>query len=351
MALLGIETSCDETAVALLSLGGEVLSHHIASQATLHESWGGVVPNLAARKHAEILGPLVEKAFKDAGLKPQDLKAAAATAGPGLIGSVMLGLFFTQTLALALDIPFIAINHLEAHGLVPRLNHDVTFPYLLLLISGGHSEFILMKTLGEYQLLGKSLDDALGETFDKVARLLNLGYPGGPLIERVALKGDREAFSLPTPLKGRQGCDFSFSGLKTAVADLIRKERLDVHDGEVKADLAASFQHSVGCVLKDRLGHAILMARRFEPSLQQVVVSGGVAANRMLFNVMAACVEAEGLSLISPPPELCTDNGLMVAWAGLERYRAKAFSSLEFKPRARWPLAEVSLYEASSDVS
>lgn len=343
MAVLGIESSCDETAAAVIDSAGKVLSHQVASQIKDHASWGGVVPQIAARAHAEVLGPLVQKTLQEADFAARDLEAVAATAGPGLVGSVMLGLVFAKTMAAALDKPFLAINHLEGHALLPRLTNDVRFPYLLLLISGGHTQFFVVNDLGSYVLLGQSLDDALGETFDKVGRLLGLPYPGGPHIEKIAQAGNPNAFNLPAPLKGRSGCDFSFSGLKTAVALKVQALQKELQAPQAKADMAASFQHTIGQVLADRLRHAIKMARVHQPNLKTLVISGGVAANRALFQNMEEAAVPLGLQVVTPPPALCTDNGIMIAWAALERYQRGYRSPLSTDARARWPLSKVTL--------
>ncbi|TGW15687.1 tRNA (adenosine(37)-N6)-threonylcarbamoyltransferase complex transferase subunit TsaD [bacterium NHP-B] len=340
MCILGIETSCDETAAAIIDQEGRVLGHTVASQTRTHQQWGGVVPNLAAREHLHTLEPLVTATLKEAQKKPEDLDAIAATCGPGLIGSLLIGATFAKAMALGLKKPFIAINHLEGHALLPCLTHHVTFPYLLLLISGGHTQFTLMHDLGRYETLGESLDDALGEAFDKTARLLGLSYPGGPALEALAKEGNPTRFSLTPPLKGRPGCDFSFSGLKTAVADLVKQCGPHLTES-TRADIAAAFQKTVSVVLVDRLGHAIQRARLSEPSLKTLVISGGVAANRFLFTELQKAATRHDLSVVTPPPALCTDNGIMIAFAGLKRYKQGLFSPLDVEPQARWPLCEV----------
>ena len=339
MPILGIETSCDETAAAVLDLDGTVLGHTVASQTDVHQEWGGVVPNLAARAHLENIRPIVEKTLREAHCQPSDLSAIGVTLGPGLIASLITGVMFAKGMALSLDKPFIAINHLEGHGLLPHLNPGVRFPYLLLLVSGGHSQFVLMRALGDYVMLGQSLDDAAGETFDKTARLLGLAYPGGPALETLAQTGDPNRFTFPIPLKDRKGCDFSFSGLKTAVAKTIQT----LHEPylQTKADVAASFQKTIALIFGNRLKNAVKEARRLCPDLDRIVISGGVAANRYLRSALEASSAREGLALIAPPPELCTDNGIMIAYAALLRYKAGLFSPLDMEPRARWPLSEV----------
>jgi len=345
--ILGIETSCDDTAAALITQDGTCLAHKKASQIDVHKAWGGIVPNLAAREHTNLLPPLIEQLFDDAGGAVQDLKAVAATCGPGLIGSLLVGATFGKAVAMGLNIPFLSINHLEAHGLVPLYKTNLTFPYLLLLISGGHTQFFLMRDLEDYHLLGETLDDALGEAFDKVARLLGLGYPGGPALEECAQTGNPQAFSLPAPLKGRPDCNFSFSGLKTAMAQLVtrHKDALADPSSSCQADMAASFQATIGTVLEDRLKYAVTLARKRAPTLAHLVISGGVAANQNLRNRLHKAAQQNSMKLTVPPAEWCTDNGLMVAWAGLMRYKTGRVPALKdalaFEPRARWPLARI----------
>ena len=346
MPLLGIETSCDETAAAILDLDGHVLGHTVASQIQVHQEWGGVVPNLAAREHLKNIRPVIEQTLKEANCSAQDLVAVAATAGPGLIASLITGIMFAKGLAVGLDKPLIAINHLEGHGLLPHLNPGVTFPYLLLLASGGHTQFLFIKTLGDYTLLGQSLDDAAGETFDKTARLLGLTYPGGPALEALAKCRDPDRFHFPIPLKGRPGCDFSFSGLKTAVATTVQTLKPKLTD-QTRADIAASFQKTVGLIFIDRLKGALNQARILCPFLDTLVVSGGVAANSYLRETLMRVCSSENLELKAPPPSLCTDNGVMIAYAGLLRYRESLFTPLDFEPKARWPLSEVTAVDTT----
>lgn len=345
--VLGIETSCDETAAAIVSAQegglGAILGHCIPSQIALHASYGGVVPEVAAREHLDQIDWVVRDVFRQADVSVEDLSGIAVTAGPGLIGGVMVGVMFAKGLALAAQKPLYGINHLEGHGLVPRLSDALGFPYLLLLMSGGHTQFLLVRGVGAYVLLGSTLDDALGETFDKSARCLGLPYPGGPAIEALAKTGDPHRFDLPKPLIRRPGCDFSFSGLKTAVALCAQKQGgAEGMDGQTRADLAASFQETVALVLEDRLKHAVALARMHAPDLTALVLAGGVAANRFLFQRLS---EIADLPVVAPPLELCTDNGVMIAWAGLERQRLGfPEDGLGFSPRPRWPLAEVSIH-------
>ena len=345
MKVLGIETSCDETAVAVVTgttpPQGTILAHQVASQIPLHQVYGGVIPEIASRSHLEVLPSLVSTCLREAQLTLPQIDGIAVTAGPGLIGGVMVGVMYAKALALGLGKPFLAVNHLEGHALTPRLTHQVAFPYLVLLLSGGHSQFLLATDVGHYKLLGTTLDDAVGESFDKAARLLGLPYPGGPEIERLAATGDPKGFPLPKPLVGQEGCMFSFSGLKTALARTVQK--LGSPSGALapqdKADLAASFQETVACILEDRTRRALEKAREHAPDLSTVVLAGGVAANRFLLNRLQNTLT--GTNVIAPPPALCTDNGVMIAWAGLERLSKGLVDGLDVAPRPRWPLEEV----------
>jgi N6-L-threonylcarbamoyladenine synthase len=334
--ILGIESSCDETAAAVLRADGTILAEAVFSQQQEHAAFGGVVPEIAARAHLQHLPGLVVGVMAKAGIGYTDLDAVAATTGPGLIGGLIVGASFAKGVALAHNLPFIAINHLEAHALTVRLpglmqGGAPAFPYLLLLLSGGHCQCVLVEGLGRYRRLGSTLDDAVGEAFDKAAKLLGLPWPGGPHLERLAGSGDPAAVNLPRPLLGRAGCDFSFSGLKTAVARAVAA-------GQARPeDIAASFQAAVAAVLADRAAHALDMA----PGVTALVVAGGVAANgtvRLALNGVAA---ARGLPMLAPPLRYCTDNAVMVAWAGLERLRCGALDPLSHNPRPRWPLTEL----------
>jgi len=334
---MGIETSCDETAVAIVEApagqgpGGTILANAIYSQLTEHSRFGGVVPEIAARAHLERIDGLVEQALGEAGLGLGDLDGIAATGGPGLIGGVMVGIMTAKALAFAHEKPFLAINHLEGHALSVRLTEPVDFPYLLLLVSGGHCQLLTVRGPGDFTRLGTTIDDAVGECFDKTAKLLGLGFPGGPAVERMAKEGDAQRFALPRPMWRKPGCDFSFSGLKTAVRQAV--EKLDPADSRAIADLCASFQRTVGDVLADRCGNALAAA----PSAT-LVVAGGVAANLYLRGRLQAVAARHGAILVAPPVSLCTDNGAMIAWAGIERLRRGWTDALDFKPRPRWPL-------------
>lgn len=286
--------------------------------------------------------PLVAQTLREADISPTALDAVAATTGPGLIGGVIVGATMAKALAYAWGKPFVAVNHLEAHALSARLSDDVAFPFLLLLVSGGHCQLLAVEGVGRYRLYGQTIDDALGEAFDKTARLLGLGYPGGPAVERLAQQGDPNRFALPRPLLGRAGCDFSFAGLKTAVRKFIQAMPAGAADDQRAADLCASFQRVCGDVLIDRSRAAIARFAADFGSCERMVVAGGVAANRYLRGRLEEMLTAEGVTLFLPPPSLCTDNGAMVAWAGLERYRLGQSDPLDTAPRPRWPLTELS---------
>ncbi|MFZ5610471.1 MAG: tRNA (adenosine(37)-N6)-threonylcarbamoyltransferase complex transferase subunit TsaD [Pseudomonadota bacterium] len=337
LVMLGIETSCDETAAALVRADKAVLAHVVLSQLEEHEIYGGVVPEIAARAHAETLTPLIEKAFKESGVALAEVDGIAATAGPGLVGGVIVGLVTAKALALAAAKPLYAINHLEGHALSPRLIADVAFPYLLLLVSGGHCQLLLVEGVGRYRRLGTTIDDAVGEAFDKTAKMLGLGYPGGPAVERAAALGDAGRFALPRPLTDTPGCDFSFSGLKTAVlraAASIADAGGGLADQD-QADLAAGFQAAVADCLADRTAHALARA----PQATALVVAGGVAANQALRARLSDLAHKMDKSFVAPPPWLCTDNAAMIAWAGIERAKAGlAPEGLAAAARARWPL-------------
>lgn len=331
--VLGIESSCDETAAAVVDGERRILSNVVLSQLDEHRPYGGVVPEIAARAHVSHLDGLIRQALAEAGVGLADLSAIAATAGPGLIGGVIVGLTTAKALALASGKPLIGINHLEGHALTPRLVADVPFPYLLLLVSGGHCQLLAVEGVGRYRRLGTTIDDAVGEAFDKTAKLLGLGYPGGPAVERVATGGDPARFALPRPMIGRPGCDFSFSGLKTAVRETLGGLPQPVTDQD-KADLAASFQAVVGAVMVDRTRKAIALM----PAGTPLVVAGGVAANRHLRARLEDLARTFGAPFVAPPLRLCTDNAAMIAWAGVEHFRAGHSDPLDIKPRARWPL-------------
>ncbi len=331
--VLGIETSCDETAAALVRGDGRILAERLASQTAEHAPYGGVVPEIAARAHVSRLDHLIADVMAEAKLPLGEIDAVAATAGPGLIGGLLVGLSTAKAIASILAKPLLAVNHLEGHALSARLVAEVPFPYLLLLVSGGHCQLQLVRGVGRYDRLGTTIDDAVGEAFDKTAILLGLGFPGGPAIERAAVDGRADAYPLPRPMRAREGANFSFSGLKTAVRYLLERE-----PGARPADVAASFQAAVVEVLVDRTRRAIAMARARDGATAHLVVAGGVAANRAIRGAMAELAGSEGLDLVVPPPRLCTDNAVMIAWAGVERLRLGLIDDLSAPARARWPL-------------
>ncbi|HEV2303563.1 MAG TPA: tRNA (adenosine(37)-N6)-threonylcarbamoyltransferase complex transferase subunit TsaD [Stellaceae bacterium] len=339
MIVLGIETSCDETAAAVVALtdrGPEIRANLIAAQFALHRPYGGVVPEIAARAHLDGLDGLVAAALAEAQVGIAELDAIAAAAGPGLIGGLLVGTMMAKGIAWAADKPFIAVNHLEAHALAARLVHPLEFPYLLLLVSGGHCQLVYCAGVGCYTRLGTTLDDAAGEAFDKTAKLLGLGYPGGPAIERAAHGGDPQRFSLPRPMQGREGCDFSFSGLKTAVRHIVAErpalDRCDI------GDLAAAIELAICEALADRTKNAVRWLGRQHPEAGALVVAGGVAANLRLRRRLADLAAGAGLVFVAPPPDLCTDNAAMIAWAGIERLRLGLIDGLDAPARPRWPL-------------
>ena len=343
--ILGLETSCDETAAAIVRRSGdghgELLANVVHSQLTDHAPFGGVVPEIAARAHVQRLDGLIGKAMADADVSFDDLNAVAATAGPGLLGGLLVAMMEGKAIALARGIPFLAINHLEGHALTPRLLAPCAFPYLLLLISGGHTQFQLVEGVGQYTRLGTTIDDALGEAFDKVAKLLGLGYPGGPHLEEAARNGNPTRFDFPRPLKGRDDCNFSFSGLKTAVRETVRK--LGLLSAQDVADVSASFQAAIAETLADRLMRAFAQFKRRHPGASpMLVVAGGVAANAKLRTMLEVECEKAGFELNVPPFHLCTDNAAMIAWAGAERLALGLTDGLDFAARPRWPLDTVS---------
>jgi N6-L-threonylcarbamoyladenine synthase len=338
MIVLGIETSCDETAAAVVTADRRVLSDRILSQLDEHRPFGGVVPEVAARAHLEFLDGLVAEAMAEAAIGFAELDGVAVTGGPGLIGGVIVGVMTAKAIAAVHGLPFLAVNHLEGHALTARLTDDVPFPYLLLLVSGGHCQLLAVEGVASYRRLGTTVDDALGEAFDKVAKMLGLGYPGGPAVERAAETGDPTRFRLPRPMKGRPGCHFSFSGLKTAVKHAVDALPPDPYDAGDVADLCASFQAAAGDAVVDRTANALRRFRDLHPGSDTLVAAGGVAANAFLRARLAALAEIEGVRLITPPQHLCTDNGAMIAWAGIERLRLGLTDPLDFKPRPRWPL-------------
>ncbi len=341
MRVLGIETSCDETAAAVVTGDRCILSNIVLSQTALHRDYGGVVPEIAARAHSVYIAEIIKKALAEAHTGWEEVDAVAATAGPGLIGGVIVGLMTAKGIASALGKPLIAVNHLEGHALTVRLTHDVSFPFLLLLVSGGHCQSLIVEGVGKYQLLGGTLDDALGEAFDKTAKMLGLGYPGGPAVEKRAQEGDPVRFGFPRSMVKRAGCDFSFSGLKTAVFRTVHTLRADgALTEQMVNDICASFQAACGDIMMDRLQHAIVLFKRQYPSAGTVVIAGGVAANQYLRGRLESICEANGMRLVAPPIKLCTDNAAMIAWVGVERFRLGLTDGLNTMPKARWRLGD-----------
>ncbi|MBI4183041.1 MAG: tRNA (adenosine(37)-N6)-threonylcarbamoyltransferase complex transferase subunit TsaD [Proteobacteria bacterium] len=337
--VLGIETSCDETAAAVVSGAREVKAERLLSQLAEHAPYGGIVPEIAARAHLDHLDRLIAEAMAEAAIGYPELAAVAATGGPGLIGGVIVGVMAAKAIAAVAGVPFIAVNHLEGHALTARFTDRLAFPYLVLLVSGGHCQLLGIEGVGRYRRYGTTIDDAVGEAFDKTAKMLGLGYPGGPEIERLAEAGDPARFALPRPMKGRPGCDFSFSGLKTAVrhaiAGLGGAERLGPRE---RADIAASLQEAIVESVADRTANGISAFAADHPRAEALVVAGGVAANTRLRAELATLAAGRGFRLIAPPARLCTDNAVMIAWAGIERLAAGLVDGLDFAPRPRWPL-------------
>ena len=345
VTLLGIETSCDETAAAILRRHADgsvdILSETVRSQIDEHAPYGGVVPEIAARAHADITDQVVARTLEDSGLAASDLDAIAATSGPGLIGGVMVGMMTGKAMALALNKPFIPINHLEGHALSPRLAATCPFPYLLLLVSGGHCQFLAVTGLGAYQRLGTTIDDAAGEAFDKLAKTLGIGFPGGPAVERLAQQGDPTRFDLPRPLMNRPGLDMSFAGLKTAAARIVEGERLNEQG---QADLCASYQAAIADCLAGKTARALEAFQAEHNGETRLVVAGGVAANQTIRSALDRVATDAGAMLIAPPLRHCTDNAAMIALAGAERLATGLVveDGLSFSARPRWPLDEAS---------
>jgi len=337
MIVLGIETSCDETAAAVVRDDRSILADVVLSQLDEHRPYGGVVPEIAARAHLDHIDRLVGEALERSGVGMGGIDAIAATGGPGLIGGVIVGVMTGKAIAAVTGKPFIAVNHLEGHALTARLTDGLEFPYLLLLVSGGHCQLLAVEGVGRYSRLGATIDDAAGEAFDKVAKMLTLGYPGGPAVQKAASQGDAHRFPLPRPLKGKPHCDFSFSGLKNAVRLLIAAQG-DGITMQDRCDIAAAFQLAVAESIADRTTRAIRLFADSHPGADTLVVSGGVAANAKLRETLSATAAANGFQLVAPPLGLCTDNGAMIAWAGLERFRLGLTDTLDFAPRPRWPL-------------
>ena len=343
--ILGIESSCDETAASLITENEQgipiVLSNIISSQVEIHKEFGGVVPELAARSHIEKIDWIVQKAIDDSGRKIEEIDAVASTAGPGLIVCLSVGLSFGKAFASALNKPFIAVNHLEGHALSPKLNSKLNYPYLVLLISGGHSQFLNVQDLGKYKRLGTTIDDALGEAFDKTAKLLGVEFPGGPQIEIMAEKGDSNKFNLPKPIFNKGGCNLSFAGLKTAILKITKNIKTD----QEKFDLAASFQKTVEEILYKKTKIAFNEFEKQNKLKDKIfVVAGGVAANKKIRTMLINLCNENNYKSIFPPIELCGDNAAMIAMVGLEKFKVKQFSALDHPARPRWPLDENAIF-------
>ncbi len=337
MNILGIESSCDDTAASIVDDKKNILSNVIISQNEIHHPYRGVVPELAARNHVHNIDKVVMKALEEANISLSNVDVVSATAGPGLIGGLLVGLMAGKIIAQSKKLPFVAINHLEAHALTARLTNNIKFPYLLLLISGGHSEFYIVKEINDYIHLGGTLDDALGEAFDKIARALELDFPGGAALEKLAKEGNPDKYRLPRPLLRTEGVNFSFSGLKTAVLRIMEKESPTLKDLQRK-DLAASFQQAVSDILCDRINNAIKIFSKNFPNSNTIVISGGVASNSIIRENIKTLSKMKGYNSYFPPKNLCTDNAAMIAWTGFERFNRGLVSNLNFKAMPRWPL-------------
>lgn len=348
---LGIESSCDETSAAIVDSNRNILSHIIYSQIPEHQKYGGVVPELAARAHILAIDEVIKRTLENAGKTINDIDVIAATAGPGLIGGVLVGWMAATGIAQATNKPLVAVNHLEGHALVPRLHAasatgidektSVEFPYLLMLASGGHCQILLVRGVGKYELIGQTLDDSAGEAFDKVAKMLGLGYPGGPIVDKRAQTGNPNAFDFPRPLCDKPGCDFSFSGIKTAARVFLDRVSESARDDKFINDFCASFQASVVDCIINRLGHAFADKRVRSAAPKTLVVAGGVAKNSAIRAAMEALAHKHNVIFAAPPMNLCTDNGAMIAWAGLENYRVGNIVREPVAPRPRWPLTEL----------
>ena len=339
--ILGIESSCDETSASLITENKEglpiILSNIISSQVKVHRKFGGVVPELAARSHLEKIDIIVKQALERSEKKIEEIDAVASTAGPGLVVCLSVGLSFGKALASAINKPFIAVNHLEGHALSPKLNSKIDYPYLLLLISGGHSQFLNVKNLGKYKRLGTTIDDALGEAFDKTAKLLGVDFPGGPKIEIMSKKGDPNRYDLPKPIFNRGGCNLSFAGLKTAVLKITKK----IKTKQEKLDLAASFQKTIEDILYKKTKIAFKeFEKENKPKEKKFVVAGGVASNKRIRSMLINLCEENNYQSIFPPIELCCDNAAMIAMVGLEKFKLKQFDDLDYPVKPRWPLDE-----------
>ena len=343
--ILGIESSCDETAASIISENNQgnpiVMSNVVSSQVDIHKKFGGVVPELAARSHVEKIDWIVQKAIDDSGINIKDIDAVASTAGPGLVVCLSVGLSFGKAFATLLNKPFIAVNHLEGHALSPKLNSKLNYPYLLLLISGGHSQYLSVKNLSNYKRLGTTIDDAIGEAFDKTAKLLGIEFPGGPQIEVLAKKGDPNKYNLPKPIFNKGGCNLSFAGLKTAILKISK----EINTDQEKFDLAASFQKTVIEILYKKTKIAFAeFEKQNNPKEKKFVVAGGVAANKEIRKMLINLCKKEKYESIFPTIELCSDNAAMIAMVGLEKFKLKQFNNLDYPAKPRWPLDENAIF-------
>ncbi len=353
VVVLGIETSCDETSIAVVNSSRDILMHEVYSQIKLHAEYGGVIPEVAARSHIDILPQMISNAISSSKLYLKEIDAIAVTAGPGLIGGLIVGVMVAKGLASALNKPCIPVNHLEGHALTVRLTDaNLEFPYLLLLVSGGHCQILVANGVDNYDMLGETMDDAVGEAFDKVAKMLGLGYPGGPAVESLAQNGNPSAFNFPKAFFKEKHCNFSFSGLKTAVlreiaksghssASLVSVLNVDeINDiNKFRANICASFQYAVGIALCDRITKGIEWCHDNQRDITSVVIAGGVAANAYLKNMLVKKCKHYDFNVITPPIGLCTDNAAMIAWVGVEKMRLNHTYDLKFSPRSRWPIA------------
>ena len=346
LIFLGIETSCDETAASIVqeNLDGtaKVLSSVVSSQIKEHEKFGGIVPELAARSHVENIDFIISKALKDAKINFELIDGVAATAGPGLIVCLTVGLNIGKAIAGFSEKPFVAVNHLEGHALSPALSNKIKFPYLLLLISGGHSQYLIVKDVNEYKQIGTTIDDALGEAFDKTAKMLNLGYPGGPAVEKFAKQGDKNFYKLPKPIIDKAGCNLSFAGLKTAV--LIQSKKIK-NDKKLKLNLAASFQETIIKILNKKTEVAFKEYKKFSKKEKNIfVVAGGVAANQRIRGSLEQLSKNNNFEPVFSDLKFCGDNAAMIAWAGIQRYKKKLIDDLNVEPKSRWPLDKFAPY-------
>tara|TARA_B100001057_G_scaffold176203_1_gene176884 strand:+ start:1367 stop:2440 length:1074 start_codon:yes stop_codon:yes gene_type:complete len=349
--ILGIESSCDETAASIVTENEQgipmILSNIVSSQVDVHKEFGGVVPELAARAHIDKIDLIVQKAIDNSGLKVEDIDAVASTAGPGLIVCLSVGLSFGKSFASTMNIPFIAVNHLEGHALSPKLNSKIDYPYLLLLISGGHSQYLSVKKIGHYKRLGTTIDDALGEAFDKTAKLLGIEFPGGPQIEVLAEKGDPNKYQLPKPIFNKGGCNFSFAGLKTAILKISK----NIKNEQDKFDIAASFQKTIEEILYKKTQNAFNEYEKNNRLNEKIfVVAGGVAANKKIRSVLINLCDENNYKHIFPPINLCGDNAAMIALVGLEKFKIKKFDNLGYPAKPRWSLDENAIFLKGSGV-